>query len=182
MFWPESGPLVPPVISPWWMPPNLFPAQWISTNTGSGVFPVANQAYYYPIWLAHPIVVTTLWWQNGNGIAGNVDCGLYTDNGVRLVSTGSIAQAGSLALQTVDITDTPVPGGLIYLAFVSNSTSGNFRTVGPGTGGLTPGCSASTYIQTSAFPLPNPATFASSRPTYNKIFKVGALRAPRTVV
>jgi hypothetical protein len=179
--WPSTGALVPPVISPWWMPPNHV-EQWITANTGSGVFPVANQAYYYPIWLAHAIVVTTLWWQNGTTVAGNVDCGLYTDNGVRLVSTGSTAQAGSLALQAVDIADTPVPGGLVYLAFVASSTSANFRTVGAGTGGVTPGCMASTYLQAAAFPLPNPATFATSRSAFNKIFKVGALRAPRTVV
>jgi hypothetical protein len=180
MFWPESGPLVPPVISPWWMPPNHV-EQWITANTGTGTFDVANRAYYYPIWLAHPIVVTKLWWQNGTTIAGNVDCGLYTDNGVRLVSTGSTAQTGSLAIQSVDIADTPIPGGLVYLAFVASTTAANFRAIGPGTGATT-GVGPSTYFQTSAFPLPNPATFATTKVIGVKIFKVGALRAPRTVV
>jgi hypothetical protein len=181
MFWPESGPLVPPVISPWWMPPNHI-AQWLTANTATATFPVANQAYYYPIWLAHPIVVTVLWWQNGTTIAGNVDCGLYSHNGVRFVSTGNIAQAGSAVIQSVDIPDTPIPAGLIYLAFVSNSATATFRAVGAGTGGLAGGYGASTYLQPSAFPLPNPATFATTKAAGNKIFKVGALRAPRTVV
>jgi hypothetical protein len=181
MFWPESGPLVPPVISPWWMPPNHV-AQWITANTGTGTFDVANRAYYYPIWLAHPIVITKLWWHNGTAIAGNVDCGLYTDNGVRLVSTGSTAQAGTGAIQSVDIADTPIPGGLIYLAFVASSTGANFRAVATGSGGLAQGYGTSTYFQISAFPLPNPATFATLKAAGSKIFKVGALRAPRMVI
>jgi hypothetical protein len=179
--WPSAGPLVPPVISSWWMPPNHI-EQWITGNTASGTFDVANRAYYYPIWLTHSIIVTKLWWQNGGSVADNVDCGLYTDNGVRLVSTGSIAQTGTAVIQSVDIPDTAIPEGLVYLAFVANSTSGQFRAVGPGSGGLAGGYGASTYLQTAAFPLPAQATFATTKVSANKLFKVGALRAPRTVV
>jgi hypothetical protein len=179
--WPSAGPLVPPVLCTWWMPPNHI-EQWITGNTGTGTFPIANQAHYYPIWLAHPIVVTKLWWHNGTTVAGNVDCGLYTDNGVRLVSIGSLAQSGSAATQVVDIADTPIPAGLVYLALVSNSTAANFKAIGPASGGLADGYGVSTYFQTSAFPLPNPATFATVKATSNKIFKVGALVAPRTVL
>jgi hypothetical protein len=176
--WPSAGPLVPPVISPWWMPPNHI-AQTVVGNI-SGTWGVANRAWYHPVILTHPIVVTKLWWQNGTTIAGNLDCGIYDEQGHRLLSTGSTAQAGTTAIQSVDVPDTAISAGLVYLALAGDSGTSSIWVMGNNT--TASGIAYSVYLQLSAFPLPAIATFASEGTSGNLIYKYGAIRAPRTVV
>jgi hypothetical protein len=78
-----------------------------------------------------------LWWVNGATVNAsyNVDCGIYADAGkkpgVRLVSSGSTAQGTASEVQFVNVTDTTLMPGLIWLALVCSSTSATlFRVAG----------------------------------------------------
>jgi hypothetical protein len=177
--WPQRGPVVPPILSPWFSPPFDRVAISVSSNISSA-WGTANQAYFYPVWVPDPCVVTTLWWQNGATASGNVDVGIYTDQGNRLISTGATPQIGTSVVQSVDIPDTPIPAGLCYCAIALSSATGTIWTTATSISGSLVVISG--YQQAGACPLPNPATFATTVGTNIGLMKFGALVAPRTVL
>lgn len=174
--WPKYGPIVPPILSPWFAWPFDGELQLSTSANTSTAWSTANAALYFPIWLPEPCVVTVAWWQNGTTATGNIDCGIYTSDGKRILSTGSTAQSGTSAIQSVNITDTQLPEGLIYLALAASSGSATFWETAAGPNGYTSGIK----LQLSAFPLPNPATFATINGA--ALPKFGFLVAPRTVL
>jgi hypothetical protein len=179
-IWPKIGPVVPAVLSPWFSPP--FDRVAISTSANISTQIGTNVALYYPVWLPEACTVTKLWWQNGTAVAGTIDVGIYTDQQNRIVSTTPQTQTGTSVIQSVDITDTVIPAGLIYMAIASSSSSGQLWCT---SAGVTPGSLSvvSGYRQLVST-LPNPATFATLvgvAPTYG-VYKFGALVAPRTVL
>jgi hypothetical protein len=126
------------------------------TNAGNGL--VANQALYVPVIVRNPLTVYQLGWVNGTTVAGNLDVGIYDRNSVRLVSSGSTAQATINVAQVVDIADTTLAPDFYYLALAGDN---------PGTQNLIqislqvsayarPGGGVNT--QATAFPLPSTAT------------------------
>jgi hypothetical protein len=153
----------------------------ININNGanaSSPWIAPNQALFFPIFIPHPWTVTKLWWQNGSTVTGTVDCGLYTEEQNRILSTGSTAQAGANAVQSVDVPDTVIPAGTTYFALVMSSTGTVWNNVINGDPG---GYVGGGYVQASALPLPATATFATAF-TGMRFPKFGALRAPRTVL
>lgn len=91
----------------------------------SQTWPVANRAYYFPMWVPWPYPVKRIWWVNGTSVTTtNVDFGIYTIDGTRLYSTGSTVMAGASAAQYV----TPSPDlilspGRYYFALSDDSTT-----------------------------------------------------------
>jgi hypothetical protein len=63
---------------------------------------------------------------NGANATGNVDVGLYSEAGIRLLSTGTTARSGTNAMQYINVTDSTFPPGNYYLALVASSTTGSF--------------------------------------------------------
>ena len=120
----------------------------------------ANRAFFYPFWLAHAITVLKMFVFNGATAAGNIDVGIYTEDGRKLVSSGSTAQAGTSALQEFDITDTLLTPGRYYLAIAKDDTTGTvFLFNSPGTRFVQ---GAGVLMQETAFALPATATFATA--------------------
>jgi hypothetical protein len=141
----------------------------------------ANLAYYYPIVLPEPCVITKLFWQNGTTVAGTVDLGWYTPEGGRIVSTGPQTQAGISATQVIDIADTALPPGPLYLGLLFSSATGTVFAVAGGP--LFNAMIVGMYQQAvGSGTLPNPAVFASVGNTNSPLPKAGALVAPRTVL
>lgn len=154
-------------------PNTALPARpiitWLSymnrgiTNFGaasSATWPTTNKAFFVPITLDTTIIVQTLFVVNGATASNNFDLGIYSADGTKLVSTGSTAQAGTNTLQVVTL-GTPLTIGpsLYYLATAFNGTTGTTFKVSLGVNGV---FEAGVYIQTSAFPLPANATFATA--------------------
>lgn len=116
---------------------------------------VANRAKYQPIFTGKPVTVTDI------GItvttqAGNVDAGIYTMDGIKLVSNGGVACAAA-GVQVIAITDTLLVPGWYLLAFVSDSSTAAFR-MSTITNNVSRCCGC--YQQDTAYPLPSPATLA----------------------
>lgn len=175
--WPVIGPVVPPVLSPWFNR-QLGP---LGTTVNASTTFTANSVRYYPVIVPQDCVVTKLWLQNGAAVSGNVDVGIYDEEGNRLVSAGSTAQAGTNAVQVFDVTDTRIPAGLCYFAFVIDNTTGAIWHTGNNFLGAFVGHSG--YLQAATFPLPAVATFAGiALPAGVGIVKFGALVFPRTVL
>lgn len=129
------------------------------TSAASAAWPAANRAIFYPFLLHVPTVLTKLWCLNGNTVSGNLDIGIYDVAGTKLVSTGSTAQSGTSALQTVTITALPLAPGTYYMAMAMDNTTGTLYRITTPTVNLAIGLGW--FQQATAFPLPATFTPAS---------------------
>ncbi len=122
----------------------------------------ANLARGYPFIITKPLVVQKLFWYNGATVNGNVACGIYSEDGNLLVSTGSTVQVGANILQEVAVTNTLLGCGRYYMVLISSSTTATFFSSSPGI----QGCKALGVLQASvSIPLPStiiPAAYASA--------------------
>lgn len=119
----------------------------------------SNRALFVPVALPKG-VVRALAVFNGNVVSGNIDLGLYTQAGTRIVSKGSTAQAGGSAIQTLDVTDTQVEAGTYLMACALDNTTGRVQVLQPPFGAEITrsfGCKEAA----SAFALPASATLSS---------------------
>lgn len=128
----------------------------------SGTWSSANRALYYPFRVGVPITAKLLWCANGTVAGNNIDIGIFTQDGVKLVSSGSTAQSGTSTIQTFDITDTQLPPGLYYMGMAMDGTTG---TVFAKSGALAFPRTLGVYQQATAFPLPDPISFATATST-----------------
>lgn len=129
------------------------------TGSNGTAWPAANLAMYIPFSLRRKITVSKMFVGNGTP-AGSVDLGIYSIDGAKLASTGSTAMSGSTAMQRISLSATVTLGpGMYYMAIACNgaTTTLNCKTA-----------TASYYLksvgiyeQTTAFPLPSTATFAT---------------------
>ena len=132
-------------------------------STTGGAYPTANVAQFYPIIVRAPFTARSFTWRNGAAVSGNVDMGIYTSTGTRLVSTGSTAQSGTSVLQTATCTATLIQPGDYYLGFACDNTTSTFGRVAIG---AIPTRSQGIVQMAAAFPLPASATFAVSALNY----------------
>lgn len=125
----------------------------------SSTWPAANRAYFVPIRVHAPTTITNMFIVNGTVASGAVDVGIYAENGILIVSSGSTAQVGTTATQTFDIADTLLAPGSYYLAMSQDGTAGTTQRYTPS---LALARMLGVVIQAAAFPLPASATFVTS--------------------
>lgn len=93
----------------------------------------ALRVYYMPIAIPGRFTVARFMTANGSAASGNVDVGLYSAAGLKLISTGSTARSGTNVVQYIDVTNQSFPPGRYYLAMVVGSGSNNMMRVSAGT-------------------------------------------------
>lgn len=71
--------------------------------TSQGLLWTANKAVLYPFQVSLPTFVRKFWFVVGTVAAGNVDMGIYTTDGVRLVSTGTTAATVTAGVQIITL-------------------------------------------------------------------------------
>lgn len=135
---------------------NCYPS---STGVAAAPHPSANRAIYVPFHLTESMTVYKMAIGNGATVSGNLDLGVYSEAGIKLVSSGSTPQAGTGTLQEVDITDTLLVPGRYYMAIALDNATGTYLAFTDGT--LSPYKLFGMAQQATAFPLPATATFAS---------------------
>lgn len=128
----------------------------------------ANTAVFIPFRLLRPATVKKLFWHNGATAAGNVDCGIYTEAGARVVSTGSTAQAVINVIQEVDVADVTLAPGCYFIGIVKNDIVGTFFRVTFPTS-ILHGSIVGIREQAAAFPLPANAVLATRAAALNGI-------------
>jgi hypothetical protein len=156
MFWPNALSVLNPlfIIS---STCNLASGGFRLPAFNSTAWPSANRAYFVPFRLPYEVTVQHAWVLNGATVSGNVDIGIYSVDGTRIASTGSTAQAGTSAVQSISLSATLGPG-LFYMALaVSNTTATVYKASVPGASMQMMGCA----MQNSALPLPATATLIS---------------------
>lgn len=94
---------------------------------GNGTWPAANDAIFIPFTIERPITVKRMYSMNGNVAGNNLDLGIYTLDGARLIAGGSTAQSGTSTIQFLDITDHFLSPGSYYMAVAMSNTTGTFR-------------------------------------------------------
>lgn len=131
----------------------------------SGGWPANNRALFFPIDLVEPFPVVEAFAIFGASPTGNVDFGLYDAAGNRLASTGSIAVTATTDLQAAALAYNLIPSqDAAYFAMACSSTAtlvyraNGFTAVHLNAQGI--------REMTSAFPLPDPVTFADVSSAY----------------
>ena len=128
----------PPMVSLWtdgWM---AMSEGLVATGPTSGTWEAANRGVWFPVSVPSVCVVRRMWWANGATVTGNVEAGVYLDGGhkpgAKLITTGSVGQATTNAIQFGDITDTTLTPQLYWLFISCSSTSATFfRSAGVST-------------------------------------------------
>ena len=120
----------------------------------SAVWPTANTAFYYPVYLPVSRTFVKAWWLNGATAAGNVDVGIFTISAATatlVVASTAEAQAGVSAMQVATtFASTTLAPGLYYLAMsMSLITGTRFGAAAQATLLKSMGC----YQRATAHPL-----------------------------
>jgi hypothetical protein len=139
-------------------------------NSRSTITTVANLAMFVPFVLHGPVTVVKLFADIGSS-SGNIDIGIYDEDGALIVSIGSTAQAGA-GIQSFDITDTRIGPGRFYLAIVSNNATGGLVALSSGVLGRM--VVTGMRWMSSAFPLPATAVFDTSTSAIDLVPLIGA--------
>lgn len=95
----------------------------------TGGWTANNLAIYVPVSMPTPFTIARFMIANGSNITGNVDVGIYSAAGTRLLSTGSTARANASAVQYLDVTNMVFQRGNYYLGMVGSSTTGTYLQV-----------------------------------------------------
>ena len=103
----------------------------IALSNASATWPTANKILYIPFRLSEPITVQQLLLHNGAAVSGNVEMAIYSEDGTRIVTSGSTAQAGTTAIQLLNITDTLLGRGAFYFGVSLNNVTGELNRVAP---------------------------------------------------
>lgn len=142
-----------------------------NVTPASAAWGTTNDAMYCPIALHAPFLVRKVWWVNGGTASGNVDVGVYSMGGARILSCGSTAQAGTTAIQSAapsagSVLLTP---GAYYLAIALSSATGTIIQIANAARYMAAnGCAQ----QATALPLPDPATPATVTRTNLPVFGI----------
>lgn len=123
--------LTAPASALWTIPSfsiDTLSSGWVAPQAAMGTavaWGTANRAIYSPVRVPRACVVRELAAGVGSTATGNIDIGLYTVGGIRLVSAGSQTKLAS-QMQVVDVTDTTIGPGLYYLGLNNDTTTDTF--------------------------------------------------------
>jgi len=147
------------------------------TGWAAAAWPAANLVIFVPFYVPEPVTVTKLFAAIGVA-SGNIDLGIYAEDGTRLVSKGTTAAAGATDLQVLDVTDTVLARGTYYMAMVCDTvTTLTVLSVAPAAGilqafGLLEQAGITMPLSTGA----SPATFAKYTRAYLPMMGVQGYR------
>lgn len=96
----------------------------LAATTASSTLSSSNIVLYQVV-VTEPYRVRRFWWQNGVTVNGNVDVGVFAEDGTRIASTGSTAQSGSSTMQQVSA-DFTLGIGRYWIGLASTSSTGTF--------------------------------------------------------
>lgn len=125
--------------------------------------PVGSRGYFYPITIQSTVIAYRFWYSVTGTVAASstVDFGVYAEDGVRIISSGTVAHANTaIGILYADCVDTPIPAGSYYFGYSSASNSIQFTRYDLTTAAFNRAMGQRT--QTSAHPLPGTATFSNA--------------------
>jgi hypothetical protein len=163
---PAAGGRTSPVVINPWSDQSIGAALQTTGQGSAGLqnYIAANVGVFVPFVIYEAVTFTKLGVMNADAVAGNIDLGLFQEDGTLIVAAGTTAQSGVSAQQTVDITDTSLARGRYYLGITGDTGGVTQKVYGvvPVAGiaqalGLLEDSSCAPPFSTSA----NPATFVA---------------------
>lgn len=130
----------------------------LGLSSGSSAWAAANRAYYVPVLVRRRMVVTGIALVIGTTNTGNIDVGIYDEDGRRIVSSGSTPAGAVSTPQIIDIADTVLPPGTYYVAVAADATTLAINRLSVGNPLLR--VNGVKFQSTTGFPLPATATMA----------------------
>jgi hypothetical protein len=130
----------------------------------SATWPSGSLALFVPFHLQQHMYVAGVYWLNGATANGQVDFGIYDENGNRIYSTGPVLQSGTSALQLQMVAPAPpvhLWAGIYYMGIVASSSTATFRAA---SNSLSTGTMATVLGMAqaaAAYPLPATPTLIS---------------------
>lgn len=97
-----------------------------SHNNNFGVN-AANDAYYIPFQIDAPFTVRSVGVHISTTSSGNIDVGIYSENGTKIWSAGSTAMGTANLFQLWTPTAFTLAPGRYYMAVGCSNTTGTFR-------------------------------------------------------
>ena len=129
------------------------------TALASGAWPTASLALLFPFSITTQLTAQSACWCNGTVVSGNVDAGIYNEDGTRVISVGGVAQAGISATQQANFSaPTAIAAGSYFFALVLDNITGTVNKFGPGAGVLS---ACGVQQAAAAYPLPASVTLAA---------------------
>jgi hypothetical protein len=159
--------------------PNISPGDQTSIGSITGTLGTpasatwlnANLAIFVPFRLTSPMLVTGVWAFNGATAGGTTSIGVYSKDGIKLLSCASTTQTTINSITTMAISNVIIGPGLFYMAMSQSlSTSTYFRSALTAQFSKVVGCAT---MQT-AHPLPSTATFGTVSGAYIPVFGITA--------
>jgi hypothetical protein len=129
----------------------------------AAAWPAANEAIYVPFRVAVAMNIVSMDVINGGTLSGNIDAGIYSEDGRLLTSSGSTAQNGIGVTQNFNFTDVHVNPGLYFAAVALDNGTGQIQRWNLGNNFYR---AVGVVKQATAFPLPATATFAATDRAY----------------
>lgn len=133
----------------------------------STAWPSANRAVYIPFSLRRSVQIYKMFTANGSSVGNSFDIGIYTEDGTKIISTGTTAQSGTTVIQVVTVTTTTIGPGKFYLAMACNGITGQYLS---GTFNANATALLGVLTQNTAFNLPATASFATAATAYTPVF------------
>lgn len=165
MFSPASTAQIPTMVSMFTYGWGFVDESVSASDPASAAPETGGLAVYYPVQIPKVCVARRLWWANGATTTGGatIEVGIYQSAqflpATKLVS-GSATQGTASQVQFVDITDSVLTPGLIWLAIMASTTTNT--TLFRATVGNAAYEAPFRFQQSSANPLPSSATPAES--------------------
>ena len=153
--------IVPAIVEDWsiiWSLHILSGIHSGSSGMASGAWPATNLAIYVPFIVHGARTIKRILVHIGGATSGNVDAGIYAEDGTKKVTIGSTAVGTGNEVQELDITDTALTAGRYFMALAfDNTTVACIRAAV-----ITKNRVIGVKEETSAFPLPSSATYVES--------------------
>jgi len=160
-------PLSPTVIIPCLLEVGAF-----LVPPGFYAWPLSKLAFFLPLLIIEQSTIKRILFISGPADA-NFDVGIYTEDGVRIVSLGSTAKGTTTQAVVANIADTTLAAGRYFLALALDNNTGQVSRFNPFSGTNT---ILGVYEMQNAFPLPANAVYAENN-TRSYIPIIGATRA-----
>ena len=130
-----------------------------ASGNGSQTYRTTNAATYVRVYNPRAFRCTHAYCFNGTVVTGNIDIGVYDTKGVKIASTGAIAQSGTSQIQWFAL-DALIPAGEVILALAGSNPSATLHIPSITSTHLPSGLfnALGWAHQSTAMPLPDPIT------------------------
>lgn len=136
-----------------------YPLSYVAATSGSAAWPTGSLAILLPFSLPAALQARRILWHNGSSVSGNVDAGVYNEDGTLVVAVGGVAQSGVSVAQSAALSAPTIIGpGSYFLALVIDNTTGTAWRIAPNAAVLR---GVGVQQASAAYPLPASLTLAA---------------------